>query len=212
MINTDKRHFDCCSIDTAAHVSESLGAPMELPPTLADKLSDGWACESEADLLALFALITGAEYAQVHRDNKCNNETDLDCHVVFTVYADTSCRDWCWRGDTFVVCEVSSAGDPRYGAYTLAGIYRVDSIAETGFLDFMLGWWAEPISDRHDPAALDRINDRIGIGYSSNPTCELRDLCVSDPIWIESRNGYVCRFHDAPFPCIVQPHPPHYGG
>lgn len=212
MINYDHANYDCCTLNTAAHISESLGTPLTLPPTLADKLSESWANECEEDLLALFELMTGAPYKQAARDNTYNNQTDLDNHVVFTVYADESCPDWCWRGDTFVVCEIGKGGDPRYCGYDLAGIYRVDSLAETGFLDFVLGWWAEPISDRYDPSELDRVNDRLSIGYSSNPTCELGELAVSEPLWSDKRNGYVCRFDGVPYPCVVRPHAPHYGG
>lgn len=211
MINYDHANYDCCTISTAAHVSESLGNPIKLPPTLADKLADSWVCEWEDDLLALFELIMGEQYEQKHRDNTYNGETDLDSHLVYTVWAPVGCADWCWAGDTFVSCEVSSAGDPRYGAYTLTGIYRVDSIADTGFLDFVLGWWLEPISGESCPT-LDRLNDHLSIGYSSNPTYELGELCVTAPVWSERLQSYVCRPKGLPYACKVSPFAPHYGG
>ena len=69
LIILDKQNPECCTLSWEQHCVESLGEPLKLPPTLADRLSEQWAIESEDDLLALFALITGQTYQQVSRDN-----------------------------------------------------------------------------------------------------------------------------------------------
>jgi hypothetical protein len=213
-LNLDKRNIECSSIDIDYHIAESLGLPIKLPPTLQDNLSADWAAseQNHADLLALFELITGEPYKECHRDNTYNNETDLSSFAVFTVYAPERCADWCYSGDTFIVVEVGAGGDPRYSSYSAAQVYRVDSIADSGFLDWTLGYWLQPISDAYDSSLLDSINDRLSSGYSSYPYGELQDAVYADPVYCERRGAYVCRVKDVPYVCTVDVVPPYYGG
>jgi hypothetical protein len=211
-ITLDKRYPECCALSAEHHISESLGSPINLPPTLADRLGEHWANECEDDLLALFALIGGATYEQVARDNTYNAENDLDFFYVWSVYAPVGCQDWCWRRDCFVVVEIGAGGDPRYCGYDRARIYRIDDVClgDTGFFDLTLGWWAEPINDRYDTSALDPFNDRIASGYSSHPYWELESMLHNAPVWSERRGAFIGRFKGCPFPVRLMPIEPCY--
>jgi hypothetical protein len=210
----DKAYPECCALDVEQHVANSLGQPVKLPPTLEDKLSEDWANSCEDDLLALFELITGVPYEQKHRDNTYNQENDLSAFLVWTVYAPVDSPDWIWQRDVFVVIEIGAGGDPRYSAYGPARIYHLadDTIGDSGFLEFTLGWWAEPIDAmKYDDATLDRFNDRITVGYSSHPYYELESLLYKAPIWCERIGAYLGRFKDSPFPVKLRPIEPCYG-
>lgn len=209
----DQKYPECCALSLESHLENTLGLPIKLPPSLAEKLTDNWANECEDDLLALFELITGSEYQQVHRDNSYNQANDLDSFMVWTVYADTSAPDWVWRRDAFVVVEVGSGGDPRYCGYSPARIYRLDdnTIGDSGFLDWTLGWWAEPIStERYDEEQLDNFNDRISACYSSEPYYQLENLLYSAPVWCEKLQAFLGRFKDCTFPVRLYPIEPAY--
>jgi len=216
LITVDRNYPECCTLSAADHISESLGKPLELPECIETLLGEHWANseEVEPNLLQLFKLITGADYKQVARDNTYNSESDLDSFFVWTVYADVDCPDWCWRSDVFIVVEMGSGGDPRYSAYGSAQVFRLEDacLGDTGFFDVVLGWWAEPIRASYDSAAIDSMNDRIGIGYSSHPYYELESLLYSKPIWSDRRNAFIGRFKGSPYPSVLTPHAPHYGG
>jgi len=211
----DKQRPECCSINTAYHVAETLGQPLKLPSTLADLLAEHWANseEAEPDLLALFELITGTEYEQVYSDNTYNHENDLASFMVFTVYAPVGCFDWCWQRDCFIAVEIGSGGDQRCCAYSQAKVYRLDDrmLGDCSFLDWRLGWWLEPISDRYDRQELDDINDRCSSFYSSAPYHELTKQLHAEPIWSDRHDCYVARPKAVSFLCKVSPVEPCYG-
>jgi hypothetical protein len=213
-INLCTRYLDGSTINLEEHLRETLGEPIKLPEAISSLLEEHWANsdEVEPNLLSLFELMTGSEYQQVWRDNTYNTENDLDSFAVVTVYADTSCPDWCWRRDVFVAVEIGAGGDPRYSSYSPARIYRLDDgcIGDTGFLEWRLGYWCEPISDRYDEALIDSINDRLGCGYSSYPYGELESFLESVPIWSESRKAFVGKLEGIPFPVRILPQPPAY--
>lgn len=209
----DKKYPECCALSLESHLENTLGSPIKLPPTLEERLTDKWANECEEDLLALFELMTGAQYQQVTRDNSYNQPNDLDSFMVWTVYADTSAPDWLWRRDVFVVVEVGAGGDPRYCSYSPARIYRLDdnTIGDSGFLDWSLGWWAEPISsEKYDEEKLDNLNDRISSCYSSEPYYQLENLLYSAPVWCEKLGAFLGRFKDCAFPVRLYPIEPAY--
>jgi hypothetical protein len=213
-ITLDKAYPSCCALDTASHIHNSLGDPMKLPPSIESKLADHWANDCEDDLLALFKLMTGVEYEQSARDNTYNQENDLSDFLVYTVYAPVKCSDWVWQRGVFIAIEIGSGGDPRYCAYSSAKIYYIedDTLADTSFFEFTLGWWAEPINrDRYNEAQLDRFNDRITVGYSSSPYCELERLLYAEPVWSDFHKAYVGRFKDTPYPVTLRPIEPCYG-
>ena len=210
----DKSYPDCCALDVEQHLGNSLGQPIKLPPTLEDKLSDDWANSCEDDLLALFRLMTGVEHEQKARDNTYNQENDLSGFLVWTVYAPIDSPDWIWQRDTFVVVEVGAGGDPRYCSYSPARIYHLadDTVGDSNFLEFTLGWWAEPIdANRYDDSMLDSFNDRITVGYASHPYWELERLLYKAPIWCDKLGAYLGRFKDSPFPVKLRPIEPCYG-
>lgn len=211
----DKKHPECCSIDTSFHLAETLGSPIVLPDAISDLLTEHWANSDAAEpsLLALFALIAGADYQQVYRDTSYNSDNDLDSVFVFTVYAPVGCSDWCWQRDCFVVVEIGSDGDPRYCSYSPGQVYRLDDtmLGDCCFLDWHLGWWLEPVSDRYDPSALDSINDRCSSWYSSAPYYELIEATYAEPIWSNRHGCYIARPKGIGFPCKVSPVEPCYG-
>ncbi len=211
-INLDTSCLDGSTINLEAHLKETLGEPIKLLECIENLLEDNWANSEEVEprLSSLFELITGCEYKEVWRDNTYNQENDLDSFAVITVYADINCPDWCWRRDVFVAVEIGSGGDPRYSSYSPARIYRLedDCIGDTGFLEWRLGYWCEPICDRYDETLIDSINDRLGCGYSSYPYGELESFLEAKPIWSESRKAFVGRLEGVPFPVKILPQPP----
>lgn len=208
-LNLSTRSIEDISLNLEAHIAATLGEPLELPECLADLLSEHWACSEEAEpnLLSLFKLITGADYCQAWRENTYNQDNDLDSFAVVTVYADTACPDWTWRRDCFVVVEIGAGGDPRYSSYGAARIYRLEDccIGDTSFLEWTIGYWLQPISDDYDASVLDSINDRLSVGYSSYPYGELRETLYAEPIYCESRQAFIARPKNVPFPVIVSP-------
>jgi hypothetical protein len=216
LLTIDKRNPECCTLNAAQHVLESLGKPLDLPEAIETLLGEHWANseEVEPNLLQLFKLLTGSTYEQVARDNTYNHENDLDSFYVFTVYADVGCLDWCWRRDVFIVVEMGAGGDPRYSAYGPAQVFRLEDscLGDTGFLDLTLGWWAEPIRSTYDPKLIDRHNERIGIGYSYDPYYEMESLLYAKPVWSDKRQAFIGRFKGTPYPVALMPHAPHYGG
>lgn len=212
----DKNYPESCSIDSMEHIENSLGSPLTLPDSLQNRLDADFACEPdvENDLLTLFGLMTGETYVQAYRENTYNQENDLSQDFILTVYVDASCNDWCWRRDCFVLVEMGSPGDPRYCQYQPAKIYRLedDCIAETGFLDWHLGWWLNPISEKYDSGKIDWLNDRLTPGYSCSPYHEMTKNCVSEPIWNDRKKSFIVKPTDSDFPCLAYPVEPHYGG
>jgi len=219
LVAVDPLWWDCPQLDTVEHLSASLGDPLELPEHLEEVLYDGWATDHESALLRWFARLTYASYEHVHRDNTYNSDNDLSANFVFSVFAPVDCPDWLWAQDVFVVVETHLGGDVR-GNYGAARVYRVDSIAESGFLDWICGWFASPINsdspnflaDCEHPE-LTAANDRMAIGWSAHPTSELRNLLWGgcEPVWSERLDCYVARLADVPFAVRVEPVAPYYG-
>jgi hypothetical protein len=219
-IHIDKASFECCALETDQHLLNSLGSPIKLSEHLTERMAEDWAINSEGELTDYLLEITGKEYRQVTRDNTYNNETDLDTFFIYTIYAPVGVSDWCWCDDLFVVVELGSGGDPRYSAYGQAKVYRVDNIGESGFFDMTLGWYAEPIAeDYYSSPELERINDRLSVGYTSNPTYELESLlmqrkdskwqkCIE---WSDKLGCFVGRLLDVEYVVKLHPTEPCYG-
>lgn len=207
----DPKWFDCPNLDTDLHIEESLGSPIKLPDNIDN--SD-WVSEQESALLRLFARLTYTQYEQVTRDNTYNSENDFSSNFVFSIFAPVDCSDWCYCDDLFVAIEKHLGGDVR-GNYGNFEVYRVDNIAESGFFDWVVGWYAQPIADDYDSEFpdLQRLNDRFCIGYSSWPTGEVQDALISKkPTWSEKFNCYVARLANVPFPVKLEPVEPYYCG
>ncbi len=210
----DPRYWDCPELDSEQHITASLGQPIDLPDYLAEALATDWATEHDEELADHFAMLTGGRYEQFHRDNTYNVESDLSQFYVWSVWAPADCSDWYWANDVFVVVEMGSPGDPRCCGYGPAQIYRVDNLAESGFLDTVVGWFAQPISDHYsdnDPE-LQTANEWLSIGYSSNPTCQLRSMLAKgcEPKWSDRHGCYVARLRDLDFPVMLLTVAPYY--
>jgi hypothetical protein len=213
----DSRYWDCPELDSAQHITEALGQALELPESVD---AGQWATEQDQALCRWFARLTHQQYQQVVRDNTYNQENDLSANFVYSVFAPVDCSDWLWADDVFVVVESHLGGDVR-GNYGPLAVYRVDSIADTGFFDLVCGWHASPINsdavgylaDCEHPE-LQAANDRLSIGYSSRPTSELRNLLWQgcEPVWSERLACYVARLADVPFAVRLEPTAPYYCG
>lgn len=215
----DPRWWDCPTLDTDQHLIESLGKPLTMPDRLAESVETGWATEQEDALCRWFARLKHQPYEHVTRDNTYNSENDLSANFVFSVFAPVDRSEWFWCDDVFVVVEKHLGGDVR-GNYGPAEVYCADNIGETGFLDWVCGWWASPInpdSVSHladlECRELGRINDQLAIGWSSHPTSHMRDLLAKgcEPVWSERLGCYVTRFDGVPFATKIEPVGPYYG-
>lgn len=207
--SADPTFWDCPTLDTDLHILNSLGEPLPLP----DHIDPGaWVSDQEPALLRWFAREMHQQYRQELRDNTYNNENDFSANFVFSLYVPEDCADWCYASDVFVTVERHLGGDVR-GNYGPFAVFRVDNIAETGFLDWVCGWHAEPLPHDADAEwpALRALNDRFAIGYSSWPTAELRDALISkEPAWCDTRKAWLARLQDVPFPVVLHPVGPYY--
>lgn len=209
IVSADPKFWDCPILDTELHLKESLGEPLELPDHIN---SSNWVSEEEPALLRWFARLTCQQYQHNVRDNTYNSDNDLSANFVFTIYTPENCGDWCYSDDTFITVETHLGGDVR-GNYSNFKVYRLDNIAESGFLDWTVGWHAEPIANDYDSELpeLQSLNDRFCTGYSSWPTGEVRDNLISkEPAWNERIGAYVARLQNVPFPVILRPSEPYY--
>jgi len=220
IVTADPCYWDCPTLDTDGHLEASLGQPLTLPEYLEDAMLSDWATASEDALCRWFARLTHRTYQHVTRDNTYNSENDFSSNFVFSVYAPEDCSDWLWSDDVFVVVETHLGGDVR-GNYGPARVYRVDSLAETGFLDWVVGWHASPINQDSvsyladcECKELQAVNDRICIGYSSHPTSEVREHLWqgTEPVWSDRHGCYVACLADVPFAVRLEPSEPCYGG
>ena len=207
--SADPIWWDCPTLDTDLHILNSLGEPLPLP----EHIDPGaWVSDQEPALLRWFARETHQQYRQELRHNTYNSENDFSANFVFSIYVPEDCGDWCYASDVFVTVERHLGGDVRgnYGAFS---VFRVDCIAESGFLDWVCGWYAEPLPHDADSewADLQRWNDRFSVGYSSWPTGELREALASkEPAWCDTRKAWLARLQDVPFPVVLHPVAPFY--
>jgi len=205
--------LDSVRLSYRYHLEASLGKPITLPPTLDAKLCDADTIDTVAnDLCALFELI-------------------LDEPVEY-VTGFTSYGEHCLTSDfSYAIFYPKRKGDPYYclDCFVVVDcyrVYRVDSVVETGFLDWNLGYWLSPLRDGQDASLLDTYNEILSAGYSSSPYHELETIMISGwwalppgrprhyvkaALWVESRQSYVCRVAGVPYLCKVEPIPPCYG-
>lgn len=215
IVSADPRFWDCPTLDTEAHLEASLGQPLELPESIDP---DRWATEQDDSLCRWFARLTHRQYIQATRDNTYNSENDFSSNFVFSIFQPEDASDWCYSNDVFVVVETHLGGDVR-GNYGPMRVYRVDSLADSGFLDWVVGWYASPINRDSvsyladcECRELQAVNDRICTGYSSHPTSEVREHLWegTEPTWSERLGCYVARFADVPFAVRLEPSEPFY--
>lgn len=135
---------------------------------------------------------TMTNYENNARDNTYDNENDFSADFTWTVWLDENdSSDWVWNREAayIAICR-HLGGDPR-GNYGGVSLYRLDdSIGDSGFLDWVLGWdirrfhgfsnvptdemdetranWIVSESE-HDEAA----SERCCPGYASLPSSEI---------------------------------------
>jgi len=209
LITVDRSYLEWATLDTAGHLEASLGMPLELPEHLN---ADGWATEQEEALCRWFARLTHQQYEHVTRDNTYNSENDFSKNFVFSVFAPVDCSEWYYCDDVFIVVETHLGGDVR-GNYGSFQVFRVDNVADTGFLDWTLDWRAEPINPeavdhlaKLNDQELQRANEEMSNGYSIN------DLIMPNtkPAWSERLQCWVGRLRDVGFAVKLQPQDPYY--
>jgi len=219
--------LDSVALDWQKHVKTALNSePLELPPTLHDALQEADSIDSVADdLCSLFNLMTQS----IHNGGYTYEWT---CHTI----RDSSLNCECLNVAIFYRTNGYHAGDPFYSsdAFVVINCSRVyamqdnNNVGESGLFDTAIGFWLSPLRDSCDASMLDSLNDRLSIGYSSHPYCELESKLISGywyvpPVgarahfigktyWIESRGYYVCRVAGVPYVCRVDPIAPYYNG
>ncbi len=114
------------------------------------------------------------DYTERARDNVYNNENDFQSVFTWTIYTRGASSDWVWDDDCYIAVCIHAGGDVR-GNYCGVRVFKVDNPGESGFIDWVMGWWADP-STIEDEDLRRKVEDgEFGIGYSSNPTCHLTD-------------------------------------
>jgi len=214
LVTVDPSCLEWATLSTEEHIEESLGQPIKLPEDLEELLAGDYVTQHEGQVLDYLEELTGQPYEHVYRDNTYNHEQDLDSSILWSVFAPVGCSDWLWANDVFVSVAIHIGGDVR-GNYGPDRLYRVDSIAETGFLQVTLGWWLEPVREVPEYSRqLDDINSRLSPGYSDYPFGELeRSLAAGcKPAFSAKRNAWMVRVDGLPVPCAVHPVAPYYGG
>jgi hypothetical protein len=208
-INLSTRSIDDSTINRHAHIEASLGKPENLPEWLDCQIAD-YGVDASGDIKAAICdycrLVTGEDYLELETYSNANETNHLSGDVVFTVFASKRKADP-FYGEVFVLLDSS--------------LYRVDSLAETGFLEWTIGYWLSPLQperhvgwDRH----LEPLNNRVCRVYSSWPYGELEDYLETAPIYSERHGCYVARplcpstGKRLPYVCRVDCEGPSYGG
>jgi len=138
------------------------------------------------------------------RDNVYNNENDFNSAFTWTVYGEDG-GDWLWdNGEQYIGVCLHRGGDVR-GNYGVPEFYRVgDAIADTGFIDWSIGWYCE---SGPDEGMVEKINEECSVGYYSNPGHHLYELLgTEDCEWINGAANV--ETEDGTY--VV--HPTYYGG
>lgn len=137
-------------------------------------------------------------YRNAARDNVYNNENSFDTIFTWSIWTPEDCPDWVWHDGVYVAICLHRGGDARAN-YGTASLYRVDdSLGDSNFLDWVLGWHVEDcdtditidsLENLDDETALkiienrstnERLSERCSPGYASLPESELYEDCDTD--------------------------------
>jgi hypothetical protein len=199
----DKEDWRNCRIDTDSHIAKSLGEPMELPSCMKEALSD------KTEVCKFLSCVMETEVVEYADQSTATpiygEENDLSRQFSFKVYGEaTGTKDWYWKRDVFVIINDSK-------------MYRCDDpLVDGDFFTWRLDWFARPIAESAPVGpALDKVNNEISQGYSSDPKCAIgswldRRVAASDVKWVEKRQGYVCRFRGIAYATVLFPIAPSY--
>tara|TARA_Y100000592_G_scaffold55153_1_gene86818 strand:- start:190 stop:831 length:642 start_codon:yes stop_codon:yes gene_type:complete len=139
---------------------------IELPK----ELSDGWDNNSQLrSFIEHHASVEnneGMQYVEGMRDNCYNHENDFSSVFTFSVYVPHNAHDdWLYVDNVYVALCVHIGGDVR-GNYGNCRLFETDSLGDSSFFDWMIGWDIQKDGERLEL-------DNYSIGYAQNPTYEL---------------------------------------
>jgi len=194
LIDIDKEQICYTSIDRDNWLKKLLGEPIENEAL--DLLLDGdtWLNDSEKEIVNELNKIEGTYYKASGIENTCNVENDLDLDFVYSIFTPVVSEDYLYCDKTYIAIEPHLGGDPR-GNYGRAVVYGpIDSLAETGFFDWRVGWNVEDLDGNH----LEESH-LFSLSYSSSPTTELAKHFINRDGWevitkySEKKKGYLAR-------------------
>ena len=192
------------SINSAELIRQSLPNRAELADWMSDKLADGDL--SDDDICALAYVQTGEKYLVSDTIYTGNSENDLDHDFSIKVFYPESAADYFWAPNCFVLIDDCD-------------LYVCDSVAESGILEWRIGYYLEPIANapqsvkKVSEIAVDNLNNRLSAGYSSSPYSELENQLVpeSSPVWNDKLQAFVGAFMNVAVPCKIYPCAPCIG-
>ena len=169
------------SINTEGGLHSLLGesVDLDLPECVPfwDEGFHGW--DHEQDVLDAINAIEDDEYVHACRENVYNHEQDFSSIFTFSIYTrDGEMDEWYYRDDVYVVVCLHRGGDAR-GNYGGCVAFKADNLAESGFLDWMIGWH---VVDQ-DGECVDEAGE-FRSGWDPNPTCHLEDH-IDGGEWID---------------------------
>jgi hypothetical protein len=172
----DRNFWDCGMLDTQNHIANSLGAPIA-------EIACAHLMDEKAQTAFIEAVISayragiGDDEKTTEHGGSCytgNMENNLDRDFSFRIFAEEN-SDPYWS-QAFVA--IDDGG--------LIRMFQVDSLGDTGFLDFTLQWEVlNSWSDRVD------CSDEFQNGYSANPTCHLDSRLKDGLTWSDKHGCYV---------------------
>lgn len=202
IIKFDHRFPDCTAIDTEVWLERVLGTEVLCGGDLEETISHKWLVQAEYDILEAIENVEGVRYKRTDVDNVYNNENDFSSVFQWQVFYPENASDWIYADNVYVAIEVHLGGDVR-GNYGRVRLYKVDCLAESGFLDWCLGW-----SVNYADGTGVEENDRFSIGYASHPFYEMQNHLKggykAKILWSEKRNCFVSTYQDGRF---VELHP-----
>src|SRR5437870_8937644 len=136
LIVIDKKFPDCTAINTEAWIAKVLGEEVLAGGDLENLLSQKWLMQCEDEIKAAIETETGTEYKCTQVDNIYNGENDFSSVFQWQVFYPEHCSDWLYAHDVYVAVEIHQGGDVR-GNYGRPRLFKVDSLADAGFLDFV---------------------------------------------------------------------------
>lgn len=139
------------------------------------------------------------DFHNAARDNTYNSENDFSAEFTWTAWLrDDDLTDWVWNRERAYIAICRHRGGDVRGNYGPVSLHRVDGcIADSGFLDWVLGWSVsrlegfngielDEIDDIRAQSIVDaaqedeRLTEQCSIGYASLPASMLYDECKTD--------------------------------
>jgi len=139
--------------------------------------------DSGAEIASYLSTLEGTEYIQVDRCNVYNHENDFSDVFTYTAYAPKDALkqcggEWFYTDGVYVATCKHLGGDVR-GNYAGPELRKGDCLAESGFLDWMVGWTVEGPGLELDDS------EEFSPGYSANPGCHMVEKYGDDGEWQE---------------------------